>query len=134
MNCRATCLVSLRRVDFSNHFSYSQESSHRAAREPIGQHGALLIQNIDRTLRILTQLKALGVKIAIDDFGTGYSSLATLQRFPLDTIKIDRSYIRDITTHSKDSSLTKAIIGIGKESESHRCRAGRRDPGAGRIP
>jgi diguanylate cyclase (GGDEF)-like protein len=77
-------------------------------------HESLLIQDIERTLRILTQLKALGVKIAIDDFGTGYSSLATLQRFPLDTIKIDRSYIRDITTHPPDSCLTKAIIGMGK--------------------
>jgi diguanylate cyclase (GGDEF)-like protein len=77
-------------------------------------HESLLIQRIDQTLRILTQLKALGVKIAIDDFGTGYSSLATLQRFPLDTIKIDRSYIRDVPTHPQDSSLTKAIIEMGK--------------------
>jgi len=77
-------------------------------------HESLLIRDIERTLRILTQLKALGVKIAIDDFGTGYSSLATLQRFPLDTIKIDRSYIRDIATQVGDSALTKAIIEMGK--------------------
>jgi diguanylate cyclase (GGDEF)-like protein len=75
---------------------------------------SLLIRDIDRTLRILTQLKALGVRIAIDDFGTGYSSLASLQRFPLDTIKIDRSYIRDIATHANDSSLTSAIIAMGR--------------------
>jgi EAL domain-containing protein (putative c-di-GMP-specific phosphodiesterase class I) len=77
-------------------------------------HESLLIQDIDRTLSILTQLKTLGIKIAIDDFGTGYSSLATLQRFPLDTIKIDRSYIRDITTRPNESSLTRAIIEMGK--------------------
>jgi diguanylate cyclase (GGDEF)-like protein len=77
-------------------------------------HENLLMQDIERTLHILTQLKALGVRIAIDDFGTGYSSLATLQQFPLDTIKIDRSYIRDIATQSQDSKLTKAIIGMGK--------------------
>jgi diguanylate cyclase (GGDEF)-like protein len=77
-------------------------------------HENLLIQNIERTLRILTALKALGVKIAIDDFGTGYSSLASLQRFPLDTIKIDRSYIRDFATQSQDSSLTEAIIELGR--------------------
>jgi diguanylate cyclase (GGDEF)-like protein len=77
-------------------------------------HENLLIQNIERALSTLTQLKALGVKIAIDDFGTGYSSLATLQRFPLDTIKIDRSYIRDVATQSQDSSLTKAIIELGR--------------------
>jgi len=77
-------------------------------------HESLLIRDIERTLRILTQLKALGVRIAIDDFGTGYSSLATLQRFPLDTIKIDRSYIRDVGTYAADNSLMKAIIAMGK--------------------
>jgi predicted signal transduction protein with EAL and GGDEF domain len=77
-------------------------------------HESLLIRDVERTLQILMQLKALGVKIAIDDFGTGYSSLASLQRFPLDTIKIDRSYIRDIATRGEESGLTKAIIGMGK--------------------
>jgi diguanylate cyclase (GGDEF)-like protein len=77
-------------------------------------HESVLIRDIERTLRVLTQLKSLGLRIAIDDFGTGYSSLATLQRFPLDTIKIDRSYIRDIGTYAADSSLTKAIIEMGK--------------------
>jgi len=77
-------------------------------------HESLLIQDIEKTLKILTALKALGVKIAIDDFGAGFSSLSTLQRFPLDTIKIDRSYIRDITIRDEDSSLTEAIIAMGK--------------------
>jgi diguanylate cyclase (GGDEF)-like protein len=77
-------------------------------------HESLLIQDIEKTLRILTDLKAMGIKIAIDDFGTGYSSLATLQRFPLDTIKIDRSYIRDITTRGENSNLAEAIIAMGK--------------------
>jgi len=77
-------------------------------------HESLLTQDIEKTLRILTKLKSMGIKIAIDDFGTGYSSLATLQRFPLDTIKIDRSYIRDITTRGDDSNLTEAIIAMGK--------------------
>ena len=77
-------------------------------------HESLLIQDIDKTLKILTSLKALGVKIAIDDFGAGFSSLSMLQRFPLDTIKIDRSYIRDIATQGEDSNLTQAIIAMGK--------------------
>jgi len=77
-------------------------------------HESLLIGDFDRTLRTLTQLKALGVKIAIDDFGSGYSSLASLQRFPLDSIKIDRSYIRDIATRGEESGMTKAIIEMGK--------------------
>jgi diguanylate cyclase (GGDEF)-like protein len=74
----------------------------------------LLIHNVEATLRILAELKALKVRIAIDNFGTGYSSLATLQRFPLDTIKIDRSLIRDITGSAADTGLANAIIAIGK--------------------
>jgi diguanylate cyclase (GGDEF)-like protein len=77
-------------------------------------HESLLIRDIEKTRRILTELKAMGIKVAIDDFGTGYSSLATLQRFPLDTIKIDRSYIRDITTRGENSNLAQAIIAMGK--------------------
>lgn len=74
----------------------------------------LLIHDVEATLRILTELKALKVRIAIDNFGTGYSSLATLQRFPLDTIKIDRSLVRDITGPAADAGLANAIIAIGK--------------------
>jgi diguanylate cyclase (GGDEF)-like protein len=74
----------------------------------------LLIHNVEATLRILAELKALKVRIAIDNFGTGYSSLATLQRFPLDTIKIDRSLIRAITGPAADTGLANAIIAIGK--------------------
>jgi diguanylate cyclase (GGDEF)-like protein len=77
-------------------------------------HESLLIHDIEKTLKILTALKALGVKIAIDDFGAGFSSLSTLQRFPLDTIKIDRSFIRDVAAVGEDSSLTEAIISMGK--------------------
>jgi diguanylate cyclase (GGDEF)-like protein len=74
----------------------------------------LLTHDVDRTLRILTGLKAMGVRIAVDDFGTGYSSLATLQRFPLDTIKIDRSLIRDVVASNEDMGLADAIIAMGK--------------------
>ena len=74
----------------------------------------LLIHDVENTLRILTGLKALGVRIAIDDFGTGYTSLALLQRFPLDTIKIDRSFIRDIPAAAEDTGLADAIIAMGK--------------------
>jgi diguanylate cyclase (GGDEF)-like protein len=77
-------------------------------------HERLLIQDIDNSLEILTELKTLGVRIAIDNFGAGYSSLAALQRFPIDTIKIDRSFIRDVATPSKDRDVTAAIISMGK--------------------
>jgi diguanylate cyclase (GGDEF)-like protein len=75
---------------------------------------SLLIQDVENTLQILTGLKALGIKIAVDDFGTGYSSLATLQRFPLDTIKIDRSFIRNVVGNPADTGLADAIIAMGK--------------------
>ncbi len=63
----------------------------------------------------LTNLKDLGVRIAIDDFGTGYSSLSYLQRFPLDRVKIDRSFVRDLMQHSTDASIVSAIIAMAHE-------------------
>jgi diguanylate cyclase (GGDEF)-like protein len=66
----------------------------------------------DRTVAVLEELKSIGVQIAIDDFGTGYSSLAYLKRFPIDTLKIDRSFIRDIPTDSGDMKITRAIIAM----------------------
>lgn len=75
---------------------------------------SLLIHDVENTLRILAGLKALGLRIAVDDFGTGYSSLAMLQRFPLDTIKIDRSFMRSIEGTPQDTGLADAIIAMGK--------------------
>jgi diguanylate cyclase (GGDEF)-like protein len=74
---------------------------------------SLLIHNVETTMRILTGLKALGVGIAVDDFGSGYSSLALLQRFPLDTIKIDRSLMREMVGTPEDTGLADAIIAMG---------------------
>ena len=75
---------------------------------------SLLMHNVEKTLQILAGLKALGLRIAVDDFGTGYSSLATLQRFPLDTIKIDRSFTRDFVDGNEDGGLADSIIAMGK--------------------
>ena len=75
---------------------------------------SMIMQNTERAVRVLTDIKALGVKLAIDDFGTGYSSLAQLKRFPIDTLKVDRSFIREIPRDSEDRAITEAIIAMGK--------------------
>jgi len=77
-------------------------------------HESLLIRDVEVTRRILTGLKALGVRLAVDDFGTGYSSLALLQRFPLDTVKIDPSIVRDFVSTKEGNGLADAIIAMGK--------------------
>jgi diguanylate cyclase (GGDEF)-like protein/PAS domain S-box-containing protein len=73
---------------------------------------SLLMDNIAMATEQLEQLKQLGLKIAIDDFGTGYSSLNYLKQFPLDYLKIDRTFVKDILTNHNDASLTTAIIGL----------------------
>jgi diguanylate cyclase (GGDEF)-like protein len=73
---------------------------------------AVLIRDDEVALDILHQLRAIGVRIALDDFGTGYSSLSYLQRFPFDKIKIDRSFISDLTETEGSSSIVQAVVNI----------------------
>lgn len=73
-----------------------------------------LVQDSTATLAVLRDLKRLGLNLALDDFGTGYSSLSHLKRFPIDTLKIDQSFIRTITSNSDDASIVCAVIGMGK--------------------
>jgi diguanylate cyclase (GGDEF)-like protein/PAS domain S-box-containing protein len=73
---------------------------------------SLLMQDPEAAARTLGGLKQSGVKISVDDFGTGYSSLAYLRRFPIDALKIDRAFIRDIITDPDDAAITLAIIGL----------------------
>jgi len=75
---------------------------------------SMLMQNPERIIRILTEIKNLGIRLAIDDFGTGYSSLAQIRHFPIDTLKVDRSFIHDLSKNSEDKTITEAIIAMGK--------------------
>jgi diguanylate cyclase (GGDEF)-like protein len=73
-----------------------------------------LMARAEATTEVLRALKGLGVRLAVDDFGTGYSSLSYLSRFPIDTLKIDRSFVQGMTMGGHDASIIHAIIGMGR--------------------
>ena len=75
---------------------------------------SMVMQNVDRAVKVLDQIQSRGVRLAIDDFGTGYSSMSLMKQFPIDTIKIDRSFVRDLENSSQDRAIAKAIISMGK--------------------
>ena len=75
---------------------------------------SVLMRDAESSASVLEALKAMGVKLAIDDFGTGYSSLSYLKRFPIDTLKIDQSFVRDISTHADDATIVSAVISMGR--------------------
>ena len=74
----------------------------------------VLMRNPEETARLLAELKALGVRIAVDDFGTGYSSLAYLRQFPVDSLKIDRTFITGLAISREAHALTHTLIQLGK--------------------
>jgi diguanylate cyclase (GGDEF)-like protein/PAS domain S-box-containing protein len=75
---------------------------------------SIIVENSKETLATLYELKSMGVKISVDDFGTGYSSLGYLKRFPVDIIKIDHTFVRDLVTSSDDAAITTAIIAMAR--------------------
>ncbi|MBU2886209.1 EAL domain-containing protein [Gilvimarinus agarilyticus] len=74
----------------------------------------MVMQDTERAIRILQAIKGLGVRLAIDDFGVGYSSLAKIKRFPIDTLKVDRSFICDLPQNTEDRAIAEAIIAMGR--------------------
>jgi diguanylate cyclase (GGDEF)-like protein/PAS domain S-box-containing protein len=75
---------------------------------------SIFLTDSQENIRILLHLKQMGIRIALDDFGTGYSSLAYLRRFPFDKLKIDRSFVTDLTSSPENLAIVRAIIGLGK--------------------
>jgi EAL domain-containing protein (putative c-di-GMP-specific phosphodiesterase class I) len=75
---------------------------------------SLLMHNVQENVRILESINRLGVHFAMDDFGTGYSSLSYLRQFPIGKLKIDRSFVNDITDNPDDEAIIRAIIAMGK--------------------
>jgi len=84
---------------------------------------SLLVDNTENAISLMHALKGLGIALSIDDFGTGYSSLSYLKRFPIDCLKIDRSFVTDLAKNTKDAAIVEAIsalahsLGIGLVAE-----------------
>ena len=85
---------------------------------------SLLLHNVDANLSCLQELKALGVRIAMDDFGTGYSSLANLRSFPFDKIKIDGSFVMDLSHNTDSEAIIRAVLGLGRSLGMTTCAEG----------
>jgi diguanylate cyclase len=75
---------------------------------------SVLIRDAEAAESVLHEIAKLGVKLTIDDFGTGYSSLSYLKRFPIDTLKIDKSFVHQMTSNADDASIVNAVISMGK--------------------
>jgi EAL domain-containing protein (putative c-di-GMP-specific phosphodiesterase class I) len=74
----------------------------------------VLMRDATATSEVLQELSAMGIQLAIDDFGTGYSSLSYLRRFPIDTLKIDQSFVQDLATDAGNATIVSAVIAMGK--------------------
>ena len=75
---------------------------------------SMVMRNVSRAIKVLDAIQSRGIRLAIDDFGTGYSSMSLMKQFPIDTIKIDRSFVRDLPNDSEDRAIAQAIISMGK--------------------
>ncbi len=75
---------------------------------------SMMMQNVTRAVKIMNAIQGRGIRLAVDDFGTGYSSMSLMKQFPIDTLKIDRSFVRDLPDDAEDKAIAQAIISMGK--------------------
>ena len=73
-----------------------------------------LVENANETVQVLRALKRLGITLSIDDFGTGYSSLSYLKKFPINALKIDQSFVREVPANQDDTAIVRAIVSLAK--------------------
>ncbi len=110
--------ISGRQLDVDDFISDVREALAESGLDPVALTIEItettLMRNAEETARRLAAIKQLGVRIAIDDFGTGYSSLAHLQRFPVDALKIDRSFITGLTHNDEGETLIRSLVQLGK--------------------
>ncbi len=108
-------LKQLRQANFADRFSSilrSHEVSPTSLELEITE--TTLMEDTERTIKLLDELYALGLHLAIDDFGTGYSSLSALQQFPISTLKIDQSFVRDVAYNDSDATIVSTIVQMGQ--------------------
>ena len=108
--------IELRSKDFLEHATkVLRETGLRSARYlQLELTESILMRQVPSAVEMLQALRALGVTIAIDDFGTGYSSVTYLRQFPVDVLKVDQSFIHEVTTPAGDSPIVSAMISMGR--------------------
>lgn len=108
--------LQLHRVSFADEVRYALDAAGLPAHMlELETTEAAIVENLARSLDVLSKLKALGVQLALDDFGLGYSCLSQLKRFPVDRLKIDQSFVRDVALAGSEAAIARAITAMGHE-------------------
>jgi EAL domain-containing protein (putative c-di-GMP-specific phosphodiesterase class I) len=116
--CKVSINISVFLLNNSDFISFVQQSLKESQCNPEWLEFEIteshIIQDVNKSIKILQELSEMGIKISIDDFGTGYSSLAYLKQLPIDKLKIDQSFVRDILTDENDREIVRTIIAMAK--------------------